>query len=67
MKKITLLGLAIVLTFSTFITSCDAVKNTNNTQRGAGIGVAAGAVLGAVLGNNIGKVATALWVLFLVV
>lgn len=55
MKKITLLGLAIVLTFSTFITSCDAVKNTNNTQRGAGIGVAAGAVLGAVLGNNIGK------------
>lgn len=40
---------------STVFTSCEAVKNTNNTQRGAGIGVAAGAVLGAVLGNNLGK------------
>lgn len=35
--------------------SCEAVKNTNNTQRGAVIGAAAGAVLGGVLGNNVGK------------
>ena len=55
MKKITLLGLALILTFGGLITSCESVKNTNNTQRGAGIGVAAGAILGAVLGNNIGK------------
>ena len=55
MKKITLLSLAIIFTFGSLLTSCEAVKNTNNTQRGAGIGVAAGAILGAVLGNNIGK------------
>lgn len=55
MKKITLFGLAVLLTCSSLFTSCEAVKNTNNTQRGAGIGVAAGAILGAVLGNNIGK------------
>lgn len=55
MKKITLLSLALIFTFGSLVTSCEAVKNTNNTQRGAGIGVAAGAILGAVLGNNIGK------------
>ncbi len=36
-------------------TSCEAVKNTNNAQRGVAIGAASGAVLGGVLGNNIGK------------
>lgn len=36
-------------------TSCEAVKNTNNTQRGVAIGAVGGAVLGGVLGNNIGK------------
>ena len=41
--------------FSTVFTSCEAVKNTNNTQRGAAIGAAGGAILGAVLGNNLGK------------
>ncbi|MFK7000136.1 OmpA family protein [Flavobacterium oreochromis] len=37
------------------MTSCEAIKNTNNTQRGAALGTVAGAVLGGVLGNNIGK------------
>lgn len=55
MKKITLYTLVTVLSFGTVLTSCDAVKNTNNTQRGAGIGAVAGGVLGAVLGNNLGK------------
>lgn len=41
--------------FSKVFTSCEAVKNTNNTQRGAAIGAAGGAILGAVLGNNLGK------------
>ena len=36
-------------------TSCESIKNTNNTQRGAAIGTVAGAVIGGVLGNNIGK------------
>ncbi len=53
-KKITSLSLAILLLIGTVFTSCDAVKNTNNAQRGAGIGVAAGAILGAVIGNNVG-------------
>ncbi len=55
MKKISILTLAFALLLSTTFTSCEALKNTNNTQRGAGIGTAAGAVLGAVLGNNLGK------------
>lgn len=55
MKKISILSLAFLMTLSATITSCEAVKNTNKAQRGAGIGAAAGAVLGAVLGNNLGK------------
>ncbi len=55
MKKITILTLALLITVSSVFTSCDAVKNTNNTQRGAGAGVVLGSVLGAVLGNNLGK------------
>lgn len=54
MKKITLITIAFLLISSSVFTSCDAVKNTNNTQRGAGIGVLAGSILGAVLGNNLG-------------
>lgn len=40
---------------SSMFTSCESVKNTNKTQRGAAIGTAAGAVIGGVLGNNLGK------------
>jgi len=39
----------------TLIFSCNAVKNTNKTQRGAGIGVAGGAIIGGIIGNNVGK------------
>lgn len=55
MKKGTIYFLVSVFAFSIIFTSCEAVKNTNNTQRGAGIGAVAGGVLGAVLGNNLGK------------
>lgn len=55
MKNISVLALAIIMITGSVFTSCEAVKNTNKTQRGAGIGVAAGAVLGGVLGNNLGK------------
>ena len=47
------MALATVVASST--TGCEAVKNTNNTQKGAAIGTAGGAVLGGILGNNIGK------------
>lgn len=55
MKKFKVLVLGGLMLFSTVFTSCEAVKNTNNTQRGAAIGAAGGAILGAVLGNNLGK------------
>jgi outer membrane protein OmpA-like peptidoglycan-associated protein len=50
MKKIIASCLAIA-----FLWSCDAVKNANNTQKGAVIGAAAGTIIGGVLGNNVGK------------
>jgi outer membrane protein OmpA-like peptidoglycan-associated protein len=53
MKKYIIFSLVTV--FSFFSTGCDSVKNANNTQKGAGIGVAAGAIIGGVLGNNLGK------------
>ncbi len=34
---------------------CNAVKNANNTQKGAVIGTTGGAVIGGVIGNNVGK------------
>lgn len=55
MKNITVIVLAFLMTVSTVFTSCESLKNTNNTQRGAGIGAIAGAVIGGVLGNNLGK------------
>ncbi len=35
-------------------TGCNAIKNSNKTQRGAGIGVAGGALVGGLIGGNIG-------------
>lgn len=46
---------ALFLSSALVLTSCDAVKNANNQQKGTVIGTAAGAVIGGVLGNNIGK------------
>lgn len=34
--------------------SCEAIKNSNRTQRGAAGGAAGGAVIGGVIGNNVG-------------
>lgn len=55
MKKYTSLYLSIMLILATTFSGCNAVKNTNKTQRGAGIGAVTGAVIGGVLGNNLGK------------
>ena len=46
---------ALFVSSALLLTSCEAVKNSNNQQRGTVIGTAAGAVIGGVLGNNIGK------------
>lgn len=53
MKKITSISLALAIIMS-FTISCTALQNSNKTQRGAGIGVAAGAIVGGLIGGNIG-------------
>lgn len=55
MKKYSAILLGSVMVLSTVFTSCEAVKNTSNSQRGVAIGAVGGAVLGGILGNNIGK------------
>lgn len=49
LKKIALLSLGLVL-----ITGCDAIQNSNSTQKGTAIGASSGAVIGGIIGNNIG-------------
>ncbi|MBB4119159.1 outer membrane protein OmpA-like peptidoglycan-associated protein [Mesonia hippocampi] len=46
--------LVAILAMAFIFSSCEAVKNTNNTQRGGAIGATSGAVLGGVIGNNVG-------------
>jgi outer membrane protein OmpA-like peptidoglycan-associated protein len=46
--------LGVVLAIAFLFSSCEAVKNTNNTQRGGAVGAASGAVIGGVIGNNTG-------------
>ncbi len=55
MKKTSIYILTGTLLAGTLFTSCESIKNTNKSQRGAAIGAAAGAVLGGVLGNNVGS------------
>lgn len=52
-NKIAIITLALTIVSS--ISSCEAIKNANNTQKGGTIGAAGGALIGAILGNNIGK------------
>lgn len=47
-----------LLLVTTLFTSCNSVKNANNTQKGVGIGAGAGALIGAIIGNN-SKIGTA--------
>lgn len=46
---------ALGISASLLLNSCEAVQNANNTQKGTAIGTAAGAILGGILGNNMGK------------
>jgi outer membrane protein OmpA-like peptidoglycan-associated protein len=57
MKKIAILGLSSLLVLSFLFTSCESVKNANNTQKGAGIGAIAGGVIGGIIGANTGHAA----------
>ncbi|TSE06141.1 OmpA family protein [Aquimarina algiphila] len=58
--KTNLKKIGVALITVALLTSCEAVKNSNNTQRGAVIGTAAGAVLGGIIGNNVKKKNSAL-------
>jgi outer membrane protein OmpA-like peptidoglycan-associated protein len=55
MKKIISIGSSVVLILVSLLSSCDSVKNTSNTQKGAVIGTVGGAVIGGIIGNNAGK------------
>lgn len=55
MKNISIIVIALMLTIGSLFTSCESLKNTNKTQRGAAIGTASGAIIGGILGNNLGK------------
>jgi len=54
MKKTTTFMFAFLIMLSTSFFNCKAIQNANNTQKGAGIGVAAGALAGGLIGGNIG-------------
>lgn len=55
MKKYASLLISMALILGATFSGCEAMKNTSNTQRGAGIGVVTGAVIGGVLGDKLGK------------
>lgn len=55
MKRIAIYTLTSIFALGSVFTGCEAVKNTNKTQRGVAIGATSGAVLGGVIGNNAGK------------
>lgn len=54
MKSIKIFGLAGLIVLANFFTNCSSLQNANNTQKGAGIGVAAGALIGGLIGKNAG-------------
>lgn len=55
MRRLNVIILSGLLLAGSLFTSCNSVKNANNTQKGAAAGAATGAVLGGVLGNNVGN------------
>lgn len=46
--------LSIIIALAFLMTGCEAIKNSNNSQKGAAGGAAGGAVIGGVIGNNVG-------------
>ncbi|WP_372648359.1 OmpA family protein [Draconibacterium sp.] len=59
MKNKTLLVLVLFVA-GIFLNSCSSLQNANSSQKGAGIGVAAGAALGALIGGKDNRAAGAL-------
>ncbi|HWS00150.1 MAG TPA: OmpA family protein [Prolixibacteraceae bacterium] len=57
MKNITIYSLSLLFLSASIFSGCTSVKNANNTQKGAAIGVAGGAVLGGIIGRSTGNAA----------
>lgn len=55
MKSLKINLIAVTVSAGLLLSGCQAVQNTNHTQRGAAVGATSGAVIGGVLGNNVGK------------
>lgn len=54
MKK-SVKNFVLVVLSSGMLLGCDAIQNSNNTQRGTAAGAGAGAVIGGIIGNNVGN------------
>lgn len=57
MKKIKIVGIASLFLLANLFTGCSSLQNANNTQKGAGIGVATGALIGGLIGASSGNAA----------
>ncbi|MFD1629119.1 OmpA family protein [Pseudopedobacter beijingensis] len=55
--RISVFTVALAIGASSIFSSCETVKNMNNTTKGAGIGTAAGAGIGALIGGKAGNTA----------
>jgi len=55
MNRFIVYSLSALCGISSIFSGCSSIKNANNTQKGAGIGVAAGALIGGIIGNHVGK------------
>lgn len=55
MKNMKINAMSLVVSAGLILSGCEAIQNTNQTQRGAAVGAASGAVIGGVLGNNVGS------------
>lgn len=60
MKKTTVFLLLIAFVIGVSFNACKSIQNANSSQKGAGIGVAAGAALGALIGGKDNRAAGAL-------
>ena len=59
--KVTIFNLSVLCSIFLMFAGCNSIKNANNTQKGTGIGIAAGALLGGIIGNYAGQGGNAVW------
>ena len=52
LRKVSIYGLSLMILLSVNI-GCQAIQNSNKTQRGAAAGAAGGALIGGLIGGNL--------------